>query len=553
MTNSTKLNTTFGWLPDWAFPVCVALVACAPALWKPLTIDDAAYVQYARQIRECPAQPYAFTIFWEEAPQPAHEVLAPALVPYWWALGMWVLGESEFLWHLWFVPFAILAAWALDRLCVRFSVPRRLAVVIFLWSPLFLPQVNFMLDIPALALALAGMAVLTDDSISRRAGWAIAAGLLMGGALLAKYSTLGVLGGGLAYAVLGRRWNLLKSLATAVVLVATWEIWLAASTGQSHWWWHWTQAASDRGHLSGKTVRHAWESLVFLGGGLPLVGLIGLCGRRNARPFAVGAAAIGVLGAGLTCLFASDLRLSELLFAAAGYTLLAAAIGCLFTRIHTLSRDDLLLMSWLAFELVNAVLPVPFMAMRRCLGPAVPALLLVLRQTALAGDVMRRLRGRVIAGLVTAGCLLGFAVAWADLSFACAQREAITVLKQELGLPGARVWICGHWGWQYYGEAAGMRSVDPGQLEFQPGDLLVAAENVDSQTLPRVVWESLELVQRYESTDLLPVRNQNWLAGTSYHAAPGVPYTLSRAPHLEFMVWRVRHGPSLALIRYETQ
>jgi hypothetical protein len=535
---STKPNTIFGWLPDWAFPVCVALVACAPALWKPLTIDDAAYVQYARQIIERPTRPYDFTIFWQESPQPANEVLAPALVPYW---CMWVLGKSEFLWHLWFLPFVVVAAWALDRLCVRFSVPRRPALVIFFWSPLFLPQVNFMLDVPALALALAGMAVLTDEALLRRPSWTIAGGLLMGAALLAKYSTLGVLGGGLAYALLFRRWGFLGSLVTAVTLVAGWECWLAASTGQSHWWWHWTHAASNRGLFSTKTVRHACEALLFLGGGLPFVGLIGLFGRRNARAFTVGTAAIGVLGAGLTCLLVSELRLIELLFAVAGYTLLAASVGCLFTRIHTLATDDLFLMCWLAFETVNAVLPVPFMAMRRCLGPAVPALLLVLRQTAQAGEIVRGLRARAITGLVTAGCLLGFAVAWADLRFACAQREAIAMLKQELDVPAARVWICGHWGWQYYGEAAGMRSVNAGELDFQPGDLLVAANNVDSQTIPRDRWNSLELVQRYETTDLLPVRNQNWLAGTSYHAAPGVPYTLSLAPHLEFMVWRVRH------------
>jgi hypothetical protein len=542
MTNSTYPNSIFGWLPDWAFPVCVALAACAPALRKPLTIDDAAYVQYARQIRQCPAQPYDFTIFWADSPQPAHEVLAPALVPYWWALGMRVLGESEFLWHLWFLPFAVVAAWALDRLCVRFSVPRRLALVIFFWSPLFMPQVNFMLDIPALALALAGMAVLTDDALSRRPIWNIAAGLLMGAALLAKYSTLGVLGGGLAYALVWRRWGFLVSLVTAVALVAGWEFWLAANTGRSHWWWHWTQAASDRGLFSAKTARHACEAFLFLGGGLPLLGFVGLCGRSNVRPLAVGTAAFGVLGVGLALQFISDLTLPEALFAAAGYTLLAAAVGGLFTRFGSISADDRFLLVWLAVELVNAVLPVPFMAMRRCLAPAVPLLLLVLRQTALIEGVVNTLQRRAVAGLVTAGCLIGFAVAWADLRFASAQREAITVLQRDLDLPEGRVWICGHWGWQYYGEATGMRSVHPGEIEFQPGDLLIAANNVDSQTLPRDVWDSLELVQRYETTDVFPVRSQNWLAGSSYHAAPGVPYTLSLAPHLEIMVWRIPEG-----------
>src|SRR6516165_8430614 len=75
---------------------------------KPLHMDDTAYYYYAAQIAKHPLDAYGFTIFWRQRPEPAHEVLAPPLLPYWWAAAIRLFGERPFLWKLWLLPFSLL-------------------------------------------------------------------------------------------------------------------------------------------------------------------------------------------------------------------------------------------------------------------------------------------------------------------------------------------------------------------------------------------------------------------------------------------------------------
>src|SRR6202165_4541362 len=117
---------------------------------KPLHMDDTAYYYVAVHMAEHPLDPYGFKLFWEQEPDPANEVLAPPLLPYWWSLAIRLFGERPFLWKLWLFPFAFLFAWTLYRLFRRFD--RGLEGPL-LWmtvlSPTFLPSLNLMLDVPA--------------------------------------------------------------------------------------------------------------------------------------------------------------------------------------------------------------------------------------------------------------------------------------------------------------------------------------------------------------------------------------------------------------------
>ena len=60
---------------------------------KPLHIDDGAYVCYAHQDAAHPLDPYGFIMFWWNAPEPANHVLAPPVLPYWWACGIRLFGD----------------------------------------------------------------------------------------------------------------------------------------------------------------------------------------------------------------------------------------------------------------------------------------------------------------------------------------------------------------------------------------------------------------------------------------------------------------------------
>ncbi len=159
---------------------------------KPLHIDDTAYYYYASQAAREPLRPYGFQVFWYQEWEPANDVLAPPVLPYWWSLAIRLFGERPFLWKLWLFPFALLFVVSLHALFRRFA--RGLETPL-LWmtvlSPTFLPGFNLMLDVPALALSLFALTLFfrAVSCYSLRAiVLAVLAGLVAGLAMQTKYT-----------------------------------------------------------------------------------------------------------------------------------------------------------------------------------------------------------------------------------------------------------------------------------------------------------------------------------------------------------------------------
>src|SRR4051794_34991776 len=100
-------------------PLALAAVVTLANAAKPVTVDDTAYLAFARHIASNPSDPYGFTAFWYARPGPAMTVLAPTVVPYWLAAGWNLVGDSPALLKLWLFPFVYLLAWALRALLVR--------------------------------------------------------------------------------------------------------------------------------------------------------------------------------------------------------------------------------------------------------------------------------------------------------------------------------------------------------------------------------------------------------------------------------------------------
>ena len=88
-----------------AGPTALAVIVTLANAIKPVLVDDTAYLAYARQMAAHPLDPYGFTIHWYTVPEPAMDVLAPPVVPYWLALGMRLFGEHILLLKLWLFPF----------------------------------------------------------------------------------------------------------------------------------------------------------------------------------------------------------------------------------------------------------------------------------------------------------------------------------------------------------------------------------------------------------------------------------------------------------------
>ena len=290
----------------WRHPACLALLLTLANVPKPVAVDDTVYLAFARQIAVHPTDPYGHAVFWYREPQPAMEILCPPLVPYWLGLGIATFGEVVPLLKLWLIPFALILAYALRALLRRFAphsgedwLPA------FVLGPGVVPFFNLMLDVPALALHMAAVAVF----VAARPTWrnAAFAGLLAGAAMQAKYSSLVLPAVLLAWGLVsGRRWSALASASLAVGGFALVEAAIAARYGDSHFLHHLRAAQGGKledkfsfllpllsylGLTAGWIGFAAWQRLglpgrwVNVAGGLAAIGflaVVALPGRHTA-------------------------------------------------------------------------------------------------------------------------------------------------------------------------------------------------------------------------------------------------------------------------------
>jgi hypothetical protein len=470
-------------------PIVLAAAMTGLNALKPPCIDDTAYLAVARQIAAHPLDPYGFDQFWYDRPQPANEVLAPPVLPYWLGLGIAIFGGNIVALKLWLFPIALLLTVSLRELLSRFASGVETPVLVGLaLSPEVLPGFNFMLDVPELALAMAAMAVmlraLARDSLSL----AGLAGALAGLAAQTKYTGLIVppllLGAGLI-----RRRLLIGVLAAGVaaVLFGGWETFTAWLYGRSHF----QMALGDSGPSLGQRL------LWLPGAGTKLIGSLGSplvvlalagWGRPRAAIVAallivVGLVAVAVVPDTRTSSWVAEAQrdgpaLARLLNGVWGIALLiVVALTCLrlawrWPLRWRLRRDVQALLLWVALEWLGYFAMTPFPAARRVMG------ILVVTTFVLAHFASRTRFAASrwplwIASLVSAA--LGLFLAGIDTVDSrlepAAVREAVAFIRKRE--PDAHIWFTGHWGTQYEAERLGLRPIIPGHSVLRDGDWFI--------------------------------------------------------------------------------
>jgi hypothetical protein len=502
--------------PPHLFLLSLSLLVAGVNTLKPITIDDAAYFAYARQVADHPLDPYGFAVFWWSWPEPANEVLAPPGLPSWVALFLRLAPDQPAAWKFGLLPFVVLLAYALHALARRFA-PRweKPLVLMTLLSPAFLPSLNLMLDVPTQALALGGVALFARAVDRRSLAFAVAAGLLAGLAIETKYTGVLAPVAMLLYALFfGGFYLWIAAALTAAQLFISWEYLMALLYGEAHFFLH------ARAEAGGSLFK--WHNLRYL---LPILGsvgapgaLLGLAARGVRWRAFLGALAAGVLPfAAVACLGGqltvniklfgalnpdqeSSLPFEHFLFGCVGVGVIAVSLGVSACLVRPRGgwqawpwrgrRAGLFLVLWLLLELLGYVVLTPFPAVRRVLGLVAVG---TLAAGWLAARGCRRPEARRLAYVaIAASALLGLLVDWIDIVDARAQKEGIEQTARRLrdeGTGEATVWYVGHWGLQYYAEREGMRPVVPYDLpantaiplgertRFRPGDFLVIPDD----------------------------------------------------------------------------
>ena len=526
---------------------------------KPVVVDDTAYLLFARHLAADPTHPYAFALFWNDAPQPAMEILLPPVVPMWLALGIRLFGEHVVPLKLWLFAFLWLFTRSVWYLLGVFAPRERVrGSVLFAFSPAVLPLVNFMLDIPAVALGLAATACLVHAGRGGRWGWVAAAGVLGAAAAQTKYTMLVLPAVWCWYGVTHKSpARALAACAGGVLLFAAWELFVDQRCGESHFLYH----LRHQGGGGAAEQAGTWDKLDRWASGkcglaVPLLSYLGALGagwavfaapaagvpRRLVHGVlafgAVGMVAVLALPAGATDLLREPdtgrvvLTLPGVVFVGLGGAALptvAAVVAGFLTRRRGAgvgprrSRAGWFLAGWLAVEVAGYFVLTPFPAGRRVVMPAVVFGLAACAWVSRTGRIRGHARPTRPA---VAYCLaVGFGLYALDTWDAAAEpavaREAVASIQPSPG----RLWSRGHWGWQYAIDRAGGRLVEPGASKLRAGDWLILPVPPDEDGLHRpyhgeavfMLDESkLRFVRRIVRDDLLSGSTVPTLYGGHY-------------------------------------
>jgi hypothetical protein len=524
---------------------------------KPLVIDDTVYVAFARQALAHPADPYAFELYWYDAPEPAMGIgTVPPVLPYWLAGAMSLFGDSPVAWKLSLLPFALALTGSLVFLLGRFAPPFAMPVLFGLaLGPAVLPGFNLMLDVPALALGLLGVALFVGCCERGRGGLALVAGVILGLAMQTKYAAVVYAGPVLVAAVLYRRPG-----AAAVALLAAAALFLgvegciAARHEHSHLLAGIERMRGIKAPSAALTdvpgvVRIAldWSaSLLSLAGGTApyatLLALVALgAGRRSVAgaALAVGLAFAAIPAFPLASPYEGDdpiaravARRPEIfLFVTLGAAFAgcvgAAALGMLRRSPARDPRPDRLLAAWLLIEIVGFFAVSPYPAVRRVMGVGIAATLLAARAALRrAGEADAR-AGVSIATVFALG--LGALYFGAEFADARARCNLVGQVAQRLHQIGAEdgnetVWYTGHWAFQFYAERAGMRAAVAGESRLRPDDWLVIPEGVPKPSLSFPA-DALHLEDRVVAKSASP-----WSTLPRYYSGP---LPLRRQPEIQ--------------------
>jgi hypothetical protein len=525
---------------------CLVALALAPALlnaFKPLTVDDSVYYYYAAHIAEHPLDPYGFKL---GGVRPANEILAPPVMLYCWAGALRLFGDQPFLWKLSLVPFCLLLTFALHALCRRFARGLEMPLVtLTVLSPVVLPCLNLMLDVPALALSLGALVVFLRGC--DQGSWlrAVAAGLLAGLAMEAKYTAFVAPAVMVAYAVrAGRLRQGLLAAMVAVGVFAGWEWLMAVAYGQSHF----VYALRERDESVWQKLRLAGPLVGLLGGVGPALLLLNLTALRLPRWVVAMTAAVTLLGLGLVALVPTPqaillhdshsgkplLSLHGLVFGTLGLAVCASTAAVLW-RLCRLWLPDAwraahwgrwrvegFLAAWLGLELAGYFALSPYPAVRRVMGLTVAAALLAGRLA--ARTCRREPRRRLVWATALASALLGLGYFMVDFCHYRAEERIAGRVARHLARQhnGGKVWFLGNGAFEFYAGRAGMKPFGFGGVPPRPGDWIVVVEKRGSEWLD-TPFKMLRgsAVDRLRVTARLPVTTRYQFGGSAMEHLDG--------------------------------
>ncbi len=485
----------------WWLAACT-LACLLPFLGKAFHMDDPLFIWTARHIQSRPLDFYGFSVNWGYAEMPmTTNMQNPPLSSYYLALVGTLLGWSENALHFGFLAPAlalILGTYELARkLCARpfFAALATLATPVFLLS-----STSVMCDTMMAAFWVWAVYLWVSGLENRMHGRLLLAVVFVSASGLTKYfgfALVPLLAAHSLFMVRKLGWWL-AYLAVPLLVMGVFEWWTARLYGNGLL----SNAANYVANLSVSSGAYAKTvtTLSFCGGCLiiALAALPWLWGRRGLVIALTGI----VLTAGILVLKG---RLGEFAIVDGGHVRwpclvqlavfvvggIAVAWLAVVGELQNRSADSMLLLLWIA-GVMTFVGALNWTVAGRNILPMAPAVaILVVRQLERRG-----ISPRSYAWPLGISAALALLVTWADAQAAGTQRDAANSLTTQLKPKFATVSFEGHWGFQYYMEQLGAKSLSRYPLVLETNQVVVIPmENTCIFRLPQTQVEPFATLQ----------------------------------------------------------
>lgn len=467
-------------------PVIVTILCLAPFVGKAFHMDDPLFIWAGKHIQSNPANFYGFEANWSGTEMQMVDVMKnPPLACYYIALVGSLLGWSEVTLHIAFlIPAAAMALgvyYLARELCSR-PVLAALASVL---TPAFLvSSTNVMCDTMMLALWVWTIFLWVFGMKGDKHLSLFFAAVLVSICALTKYFGMSLIALLFLYSLIQKRklglWVLF--LLIPVVVLAGYQ-WV-------------THSLYGRGLLSDAAAyatKHSWEGSAYFmkgligltfAGGCMITGLFYIPLLWSRRVLVVGTILMVLLIFGLTfeervgtiCIRdVGGIRWGFLiqigLMSITGFSILVLTVAD-FWRCR--DAESLLLLLWVVGTFVFAGF-VNWTTNARSILPMVPAAgILLMRRIDHFCKAGQQQRGpwRVAWPLVPAA-FAALLVCHADYRLANTARDAARIIQSRAENQNFNRWFGGHWGFQYYMEAAGGMALDFKYSEPELGDIII--------------------------------------------------------------------------------
>ncbi len=537
-----------------AILVCAVTMICLlPFIGKAFNIDEPLFVWTAKHIAAGhPLNPYDFQVNWYGWNMPIFEVTKnPPFACYYIALAGTLFGWSEVALHTAMLIPAIAAILGTYLLAARFCRRPVEAAFAAMLTPVFLvSSTAVMSDTLMLALFVWAVFVWVVGLEKDKHRYLASSAVLIGVCALTKYYG-GVLVGLLfVYSFLKKRkfgWWTAHFLITASILLA-YQLITKDIYGRGLLLDAASYAVATRKSIGVDNISKMLIGLSFTGGCVACVA--SYAGRIWSKKWLILGTIIAVLltltlpymGAvsrnmlsdstgirwGVAAQFGPMIVL--------GFGILALAITDFIRR-----RDAESVM--LAMWVIGTYIFVTFFNWTvngRTILPMVPAVgILMMRwiDDSRTGDVTRPVW--LIAAPLIVAAILALLVTWSDFTLANIQKEAATQIKNRYAGIKQTVWYEGHWGFQYYMDELGFKSLDFTASDLALGDIIVIPKN-NTNTLELPGWA-------VEHSDILelgtgrPVTTMSGMAGAGFYGdgSGPLPYAFGYVPAEQYNIFRM--------------